>query len=214
MRPILEYPFGPAVAHNRRPELLPTPLHKVLPTGSPATRTQRDYVNGIWRTPAWVMASIQGPTGSASTMTAISAQRCSKRARLSEVDLARRAGEHEAADPVVDPHPLLDRFVADALVASDHDQTLGTSDGQPLVVEAPPRDLRQVGMAGENDVFVQISECLTERQVVLVDEEPGRHVRLRRQRTQLLLVGDRGPYLLGGYLVATGDLLDRLAGVE
>lgn len=47
---------------------------------------ERDYVNGIGRTPAWVTAYIQGPTRSASTMTAISAQWCSKRVRLSEVD--------------------------------------------------------------------------------------------------------------------------------
>ena len=69
-------------------------------------------------------------------------------------------------------------------------------------------NLRQIRMAGEDDVPMQIGECLTEGQVVLVDEEPGRHVRLCRQRTQLLLVGDRGPYLFGGHLVAADDLLD------
>ena len=114
---------------------------------------------------------------------------------------------------MVEPHRPLDGPVADALVASDHHQTLHTDDGQPLVVEAAPRDLRQVG-TGENDVSVQISECLTERQVVLVDAEPGRNVRLGRLRTRLLLVGDCGPYVFGRHLVAIGDLIDRLAGVK
>lgn len=185
----------------------------MLPT-VPATRTEGDYVNGIGRTPAWVTAYIQGPTGSASTMPAILAQWCSNKVRLSEVDWLVVPVSTKPRTRWSDPRPLLDRFVPDALVASDHDQALGTDDGQPLVVEAAPRDLRQVGVTGENDVPVQISECLTERQVVLVDEEPGRHVRLGRQRTQLLLVGDRRPYFFGRHLVAIGDLIDRLAGVE
>lgn len=95
-----------------------------------------------------------------------------------------------------------------------YDQATGTDDGQPLVIEAAPRNLRQIGVPGEDDISVQISKCLTECQVVLVDEEPRRHNRLRRQRPQLLLVGDGGPYLLGRNLIAIGDLPDRLAGVE
>jgi hypothetical protein len=94
---------------------------------------------------------------------------------------------------MIDPHRPFDRPVADALAAGDHHQSLGTDDGQPLVIEAAPRNVRQIRMTGEDDVSMQLSECLAQSQVVLVDEEPGRHVRLCRQRTQLLLVGDRRP---------------------
>ena len=106
-----------------------------------------------------------------------------------------------------DPHPLLDGPVRNALITGDHHETLGADDFQPLVVQALPGYRRQVGMAGESTLR-ELGERLVQGKVVLLDEERGRHRRLCSQRTQLLLVGDRGRYLLGGHVVATGDLLD------
>jgi hypothetical protein len=50
---------------------------------------------------------------------------------------------------MVDPYPPLDGPVADSLVAGEDDQSTGTDDGQPLVVEAAPRDLGQIGWPGK-----------------------------------------------------------------
>jgi len=54
---------------------------------------------------------------------------------------------------------------------------------------------------------------LPRARVILVDEEPGRHQSLRRQRAELLLVGAGGPHRFVVEVVALGDLLNGLAGV-
>jgi hypothetical protein len=172
------------------------------------------YVSGIERTPAWGDGVHPWPRKLGIHDGFHVRPVVLQETQAVDGGLTGRAGQHEAAHPMVDPHRPFDGTVADALVAGDHDQSLGTDVRQPLVVEAASRNLREIGMTREDDVPVQISECLAEGQVVLVDEEPGRQDGLCRERPQLLLVGDRCPYFLGGHLIATGDLLDRLAGVE
>lgn len=53
----------------------------------------------------------------------------------------------------------------------------------------------QPRMAWMHDVAALLAECLAERQVVLVDEEPGGQGSLRGEGAELLLVHDRGPNL-------------------
>lgn len=101
----------------------------------------RDYVSGIGRRPAGVTAYIHGPTGCASTMTAMSGQWCCKRVRLSEVAwLAVPVSTKRAPD--ARPTSPVRRAGSGCACRGDHHQTLRTDDGQPLVVEAAPRDLR------------------------------------------------------------------------
>ena len=91
---------------------------------------------------------------------------------------------------------------------------MNADDLQPLIVQALPRHSGQVGVAGEEHAAVELGQRLAEGKVVLVDEEGRGHRRLCRQRTQLLLVGDGGRYLLRGHLVSSTDVLDGLTGVE
>jgi hypothetical protein len=76
---------------------------------------------------------------------------------------------------------LLDWPVADLLVACDHNKPPAADDLEPDVVFGPSRDFGQLRVTGVDDVAVECGECLAERQVVLVDEEPGNHRLLRRQ---------------------------------
>lgn len=128
--------------------------------------------------------------------------------------LAASAGEHEAAYFVFHPEPLLDGPVADPLVAGDHDETERCDDGEPFVVERAPRDLGELDMSGVDDIIVDLAERFAECQVVLVDEEPGGHCRLRDQRPELFLVRDSRADQFWRDLVAVRDLLDGLASVE
>jgi hypothetical protein len=50
--------------------------------------------------------------------------------------------------------------MTDLLVACDHDQAIGTDDGQPLVVERTAGYLGQLGVAGVNDVTVLLGQGL------------------------------------------------------
>ena len=61
-------------------------------------------------------------------------------------------------------------------------------------------------MAWEHDVGVVLSERLAKCEIVLVDEEPRGHRRLRRQRAELLLVGDGGPHQVLGHVAPVRDL--------
>jgi len=112
---------------------------------------------------------------------------------------------------VLNPRELLRRPIADPAVACDHDQALGTDDGKPLVIQRAASDFGQIRVARVHDVAVLLGQCLAERQVVLVDEEPGGQGSLRGQGAELLLVGDRGPDLFVRQLVILGDRVDRLA---
>ena len=128
--------------------------------------------------------------------------------------LATPACEHEPAHAVFHPEALLDGPVADPLVAGDHDESERCDDGEPLVVERAPRDLGELDMSGVDDIIVDLAERFAEGQVVLVDEEPGGHCRLRDQRLELFLVRDSRADQFWRDVVAVRDLLDGLAGVE
>lgn len=80
--------------------------------------------------------------------------------------------------------------------------------------QSSPRDLRKIRVSWVDDVVMLAGQQLAERQVVLVNEEPGGQGRSRRQRAELLLVRDGGTDLLLGEVVAVSDLVDRLPGVE
>lgn len=111
------------------------------------------------------------------------------------------------------PGLLLDRPIADPLVAGDHDE-LSTADHlEPHVVLGLTWDFRQAQVTGVDDVSVECGERLSERQVVLVDEEPGHHWLLRRQRAELFLVGDGGLDVVDAELIGIRDLIEGFAGV-
>lgn len=111
------------------------------------------------------------------------------------------------------PGVLLDRPVADALVAFDHHESLLPDDREPVVVERSARNLRNIRVPGVHDARVLPRERLPEGQVVLVDEEPGRHVLLRHEGAELFLVRDRRSHIVDGEFVPVGDLLERLSGI-
>jgi len=142
------------------------------------------------------------------------AQCCSTTARLSRGRLAAPAGEYEAAHVVFHPEALFDGSVADPLISGDHDEVKGRDDGKPFIIERAPGDLGKLDMSRVDNVVVDLAERLAESQVVLVDEEPGRHRGLRHQRPKLFLIRDRRADQLGPDLVPVRDLLDGLAGVE
>jgi hypothetical protein len=75
-----------------------------------------------------------------------------------------------------------DQSIANPLV-SRHDDQLSPSDRRkPIVVEAPSRHVRKVGMPRIDHLTrVPAGEGLAERQIVLVDEELARHSRSGRQ---------------------------------
>ena len=68
-------------------------------------------------------------------------------------------------------------------------------------------------MPGIHDVAVLLVKSLAKREVVLVDEELGRHEPSSRQCPLLFLVGHGCPHKLFGQVVAGRNLLDLLSGV-
>ena len=100
------------------------------------------------------------------------------------------------------------------MVAGDDDEVEGGDDGEPFVVERSSGDGAKVRVAGVDDVVVALAEGFAEREVVLVNEEPGGHCRLRHQRPELFVIGDGSANEFGGDVVAVRDLLDCLACVE
>ena len=127
--------------------------------------------------------------------------------------LAAAPGQHEAPHAVLHPQQTLDRPIADALVPRDHDEAQCAHHREPLVVERASR-YGDVGIAGVHHVVMVLPQRLSERQVVLIDEEPGRHSALRHQRALVLLVGNRRTYELDVHVVRVGDVPDCFAGVE
>ena len=168
----------------------------------------------IRRSPPCVTAYIHGPACRPTVIRSIAGRCFSRIARLSAVDWLRRAGEHEATDTVGDPHALLDRPVADLLVTSDHDEAASTDDFEPPIVGRLPRHLREVLVAREHHAGPNAGERLGQRKIGLVDEEPGGHrPGLRRQRSELLLVGDRRSHPVLRKFVRPGDLSEGLTGI-
>jgi hypothetical protein len=104
----------------------------------------------------------------------------SRRARLSLVDWLRR--------PVrTNPRTLkaTDRFFPntgnESGYRSDHHEASWTDHRQPAVVETASGNLRKVRVTSIDDLGIDLGQCSTDGEVVLVNREPDRHPTLRRQ---------------------------------
>ena len=113
-----------------------------------------------------------------------------------------------------DPHALFDGPVADPLIAGDHDESLAAHHWEPIVVQTASGDIGEGRVPGVDNVVMLNGERPAEGEVVLIDEEPGRHLGLCREGALLFLVGDSRLDQVLRQLIAVGDGRQRFAGVK
>ncbi len=146
--------------------------------GGLGRRPTKGQARTIARRPPLTTAYIHGPAGFSSRIEAIFDQWSSSRLRLSTVDWLVVPVRTRPRTRCSTHIRLSTGLVANALITGDDNETLGADDFQPLVVHGLPGHFREIRMAGEYHVAVQLGQGLAEGQVVLVDEERGRHRRL------------------------------------
>jgi len=124
-------------------------------------------------------------------------------------------GQEDRADAMLPEQPVLDRVVADALVAADRDPPSFPDNRQPHGVRRLRPDVGATTVGRVHDIFAHDRECLADTEKVGVNEEPDvwEWLAPARQAWELggfgQLVSQGSQHVIRAQVVALGQAIER-----